>query len=215
MQQPSMPSQTRRWRAPGRRRSGCLALLVVLAGVLVLIYVLPTPWALHIGGRFTPLETWSGNGQVTTSNGGRQVLSATLQGGIIGPDSQPDCDMQSGCDTLHGNAKMCTESGKAYSFTLIGAVHSWLSTNGATTSVGLTGGSPVPLPDGWVVAFHGKWHGPALVLASPDNSVTEVFTSRGAIRTTTSTADAGTAMVTLRYGWAAGFARACHALAAG
>lgn len=71
------------------------------------------------------------------------------------------------------------------------------------------------MPDGWVVAFHGEWHGPALVLASPDNSVTEVFTSRGAIRTTTSTADAGTATVTLHYGSAADFARACQALAAG
>lgn len=113
MQQPSMPSQTRPWRAPGRRRFG---------------------WALHVGGRFTPLETWSGNGQITASNGGRYVLSATLRGGIIGTDSRPDCDMRSGCDTLHGSAKMCTESGKTYSFTLSGAVHSWLSTNGAKTS---------------------------------------------------------------------------------
>jgi hypothetical protein len=213
--QPSLPSPTRPLRGPRRRRFGCLTLLVVLVGVLILIYILPTPWALHIGDRFTPLETWSGNGKITASNGGTYMLSATLEGGIIGPDSVPDCDMKSGCDTLHGSAKLCTESGKTYSFALTGAVHSWLSTNGATTNVGLTGGSPTPLPDGWVVAFHGKWHGPALVLASPDNSFTEVFTSRGAIRTTTSTADAGTATVTLRYGSTADFARACRALAAG
>ena len=94
-------------------------------------------------------------------------------------------------------------------------MHAWLTTNGAKTSVDLTGGSPTPLPDGWVVAFHGMWHGPVLVLASPEVSFTEVFTPRGAIRTTTSTADAGRATVTLHYGSAADFARACHVLAAG
>jgi len=213
--QPSMPSQTRPLRGPRRRRFGCLTLLVLLVGVLVLVNVLPTPWALHIGGRFTPLESWAGYGQIKAGNGGRYVLSANLRGGILGTRGRPECDMQSGCDTLHGSAKLCTESGQTYSFTVSGAVHAWLTTNGAKTSVDLTGGSPTPLPDGWVVAFHGMWHGPVLVLASPDNSFTEVFTPHGAIRTTTSTAEAGRATVTLQYGSAADFARACHVLAAG
>lgn len=76
------------------------------------------------------------------------MLSATLRGGLIADNGRPDCDMQSGCDTLHGSAKLCTESGKTYSFTLTGAVYSWLSTNGAKTEVDLTGGAPTPLPDG-------------------------------------------------------------------
>jgi hypothetical protein len=58
-------------------------------------------------------------------------------------------------------------------------------------------------------------HGADLVLTDHDNSFTEAFTPRGAIRTVTSTADAGTAAVTLRYGSSAAFARACRALAAG
>jgi hypothetical protein len=66
---------------------------------------------------------------------------------------------------------------------------------------------------GWVVAFSGRWHGPDLVLTDHDNSFTEAFTPRGAIRTITSTADAGTAAVTLRYGSGAVFDRACRALA--
>ena len=73
--------------------------------------------------------------------------------------------------------------------------------------------SPRPLGDGWVVAFSGRWHGPVLVLDDHDNSFTEEFTPRGAIRTVTSTAGAGTAAVTLRYGSSAAFARACRALA--
>jgi hypothetical protein len=92
-----------------------------------------------------------------------------------------------------------------------GAVHSWWSTDGAATSVDLTN-SP-PLPDGWVVALHGAWHGPALRLSSPDNSFTEVFAPRGAIRSVTSTADAGTAQTTVRYGTDGDFTAACRRLA--
>jgi hypothetical protein len=84
--------------------------------------------------------------------------------------------------------------------------------DGAATSVDLTD-SP-PLPDGWVVALHGAWHGPALGLSSPDNSWTEVFTPAGAIRSVTSTADAGTATTTIGYGDQAAFLAACQRLAA-
>jgi hypothetical protein len=91
-------------------------------------------------------------------------------------------------------------------------VHSWWSTDGAATSVDLTD-SP-PLPDGWVVALHGAWHGPALELSSPDNSWTEVFTPAGVIRSVTSTADAGTAHTIIRYGAESDFQAACQRLAA-
>jgi hypothetical protein len=63
-----------------------------------------------------------------------------------------------------------------------------------------------------VVAWHGAWHGPALELADPDSSFTEAFTPRGEIRRVTSTADAGTAHVTLQYGSRDDFAAACRAL---
>ena len=52
------------------------------------------------------------------------------------------------------------------------------------------------------------------MLADHDNSFTEEFTPRGVIRKVTSTADAGTAAVALRYGSGAAFGRACRALAA-
>jgi hypothetical protein len=56
---------------------------------------------------------------------------------------------------------------------------------------------------------------PHLLAGDHDNSFTEAFTPRGTIRTITSTADAGTAAVTLRYGSSVAFARACQALVAG
>jgi len=196
----------------GRRRGGWLKLLLILIVVIFAVFVAPTPWALHIGGTFTPLETWSGYGAVQASNGGLYVLFTRFQGGITGGgEDGPSCSSR-GCDTLFGNAQLCTRSGQAYTFSLTGAVHSWWSTDGARTSVDLTGPR---LPDGWVVAFHGSWHGAALPLATPDNSFTEVFTPAGAIRTVTSTADAGVARVTLRPGSQAAFQHACQALASG
>jgi hypothetical protein len=179
--------------------------------VILIVYVLPTPWALHIGGKFTPLEKWDGVASVSATNGGRYVLFAHLQGGLIGT-GHPVCSFTGGCNTLRGNAKLCAENGRTYSLKLTGSVHSWWSTDGASTTINLTSDA---LPDGRVVAFKGTWAGPELPLADTDNSFTEAFTRRGAIRHTTSTADAGIARATLRSASASAFDTACRALAAG
>lgn len=206
---PSMPPAPRR----GARRS------LVLAGLLVLLVVaaaiLLPPWIFHIGGRSTPGMSWDGVGTVSATDGGTYVLSTHLIGGPLGvtKSGRMSCSGR-GCDTLHGTARLCTRSGKTYTFQLRGGVKAWWSTDGAATSVDLTSGT-TRLPEGWVVAFHGSWHGPQLVLTSPDNSFTEVFTPAGAIRTTTSTADAGGATVTLHHGSSAEFAQACRTLASG
>src|SRR4029077_5823185 len=100
-------------------------------------------------------------------------------------------------DNLHGTAELCTTSGAIHTFKLAGVVDAWWATDGAPTRIGLTGGTPVRLQSGWVVSWHGTWRGPALELASPDNSFTEAFTPRGEIRHITSTADHGTATVVL------------------
>jgi hypothetical protein len=204
--------QAPRSRRPRRRRPRSVRTLLLIAALAILVvYIVPTPWALHIGGKFTPLEDWDGVAAVTASNGGHYVLYAHLQGGLMGT-ARPVCSFQGGCDTLHGNAKLCTERGTVYPLHLTGAVHSWWSTDGASTSIDLTSNA---LPDGWVVAFKGKWAGPELPLADTDNSFTEVFTRRGAIRRVTSTADAGIARATLRNASSSAFDSACRALAAG
>ena len=208
---PDLPGARRRLRP--RRRLGCIGSLVLIVIVLAVVYVVPNPWALHIGGRFSLAESWQGYGPVAASDGGRYELYLDLKGGLVngGEHGHDDCS-GSGCNTLAGSAMLCGTSGKTYTFAVNGAVHSWWSTDGAATSVGLTD-SP-PLPDGWVVALHGAWHGPALELSSPDNSWTEVFTPAGVIRSVESTADAGTATTTIRYGTAGDFQAACQRLAA-
>ena len=208
-QQVAPPRRRRRW----FRRHPWLLLIVIVAGCLFVVEVGLTPWDLHIGGRFTPTLSWDGYGTVRASNGGRYVLFTHLQGGLVTEGRGVACDNLGGCDTLQGSARLCGRDGSTDTFQLRGAVHSWWSTDGARTSVNLTGGTPRHLGDGWVVAFSGRWHGPDLVLTDHDNSFTEAFTPRGAIRTINSTADAGSAAVTLRYGSSAAFDRACQALA--
>jgi hypothetical protein len=198
----------------GRRRGrlGCGAMLVLVVTSLVVVYVGLTPWALHIGGRSTLLERWEGFGEVVASNGGKYLLFTHLQAGLRDENGRRSCGAIGGCDTLHGTAQLCTGYGLTHTFRLTGNVKAWLRTDGARTRIDLTGGTPTRLPSGWVVAFHGFWKGPALELESPDNSFTEIFTKRGEIRHITSTADAGTAKVTLNYGTEAEFAAACRDL---
>ena len=196
---------------PGRRRIW-LRLLLILIVVLLGLYVLPTPWAFHMGGRFSPVGEWDGYGAIQAGNGGHYLLYTHLRGGILNNHAQPGCSL-TGCDTLTGSAQLCTQGGQHYTFDLTGAVHGWYTTNGSRTNIALTGGKPKPLPHGWVVAFHGVWHGAVLPIADTDNSFSEVFTPSGAIRTTRSTAAAAAARGTLRYGSVTSFDSACRTLA--
>jgi hypothetical protein len=203
-----------------RRRGGLGwgSLLLLMAGLFFIVYAGLTPWALHIGGRSTPGEQWDGFGPVEASNGGHYVLYIHLQGGLLDSGGRNTSYGGSGhgqSDNLHGTAELCTASGATHSFKLTGIVHSWWTTDGAATWINLTGGVPVKLQSGWVVALHGTWHGSVLELSDPDNSFTEAFTPRGEIRRVTSTADAGTARVTVHYGSHEEFAAACRGLVGG
>ena len=195
-----------------RRRYIWLRLLLILIVVLLGVYVLPTPWAFHIGGKFSPIGEWDGYGPVQASNGGRYLLYTHLRGGLLNNHGHAGCSLGS-CDTLTGTAQLCTQGGQHYTFELTGAVHGWYTTNGSRTNIDLTGGTPKRLPKGSVVAFQGVWHGAVLPIADTGNSFSEVFTPAGAIRTTTSTAGAGATRGTLRAGSAASFNQACLALA--
>ena len=195
-----------------RKRHLVLRIVLILVIVGLCVYILPTPWAFHMGGKFSPLGEWDGYGLVQASNGGRYLLYTHLRGGIANTHGDATCSF-TGCDNLVGTAQLCTQSGQRYTFDLAGGVHGWYTTNGSRTTIGLTGGTPASLPRGTVVAFHGVWKGPALPLAS--NSFTEVFTPAGDIRKTTSAANTGTALVVLRNGSQTSFDQACNALATG
>jgi hypothetical protein len=191
--------------APRKRHLG-LRLLLIAVVVLLAAYVLPTPWAFHIGGKFSPLAEWDGYGPVQASNGGRYLLYTELRGGIVNNHGKRGCGFP-GCDALSGSAQLCTQSGQHYTFGLTGAVHGWYSTDGSRTTIDLTGGTPKRLPRGWTVAFHGVWHGAVLPITGTSFTVTPA----GAIRA--APAKAGTAQGTLRFGSVTSFDQACRVLA--
>jgi hypothetical protein len=195
-----------------RKRHLLLRIVLILVIVGLCVYILPTPWAFHMGGKFSPVGEWDGYGAVQASNGGHYLLYTHLRGGIVNDRGHAPCSL-TGCDSLTGTAQLCTQSGEHYTFALTGAVHGWYTTNGSKTNLELTGGTPKRLPGGRVVAFHGTWHGAELPIADTGNSFTEIFTPAGAIRTTTSAKDAGTARGTLRAGSAGSFDQACRTLA--
>jgi hypothetical protein len=178
---------------PPRRRHLGLRLFLIVVLVLLALYVLPSPWAFHIGGKFSPFGQWDGYGPIQASNGGHYLLYTHLRGGLLNNHGQGGCNF-TGCDTLTGTAQLCARGGQHYTFKL-------------------TGGTPKRLPSGWTVAFHGTWHGAVLPITDAGGSFTRVFTPAGAIRAKVSAGNAGTASGALRSGSAGSFDRACRALA--
>jgi len=195
-----------------RQRHLLLRIMLILVVVALCVYILPSPWAFHIGGKFSPFGEWDGYGPIQASSGGRYLLYTHLRGGLLNNHGQGGCNF-TGCDTLTGTAQLCTQGGQHYTFKLTGTVHGWYSTEGSKTNIDLTGGTPDRLPSGWTVAFHGTWHGAELPITDTGGSFTKVFTPAGTIKTTASTGKAANATGVLRSGSADSFDQACHTLA--
>src|SRR5947209_2514904 len=163
----------------GRGPLGWRSFLVFFALMIAFMYAGLTPWALRIGGRSTFDELWDAVGEVHASNGGRYMLYAHLQGGLLGGGgfSRRGGALHGPSDNLHGSAELCGASGVTHTFKLTGVVNAWWTTDEAPTGIDLAGGTPVRLP--FFVPLRGRWHGPALELSTPDNSFTQVFTPAG------------------------------------
>lgn len=171
---PSLASQRGAARPVRRRRHQWLKLALILIIVLIIIYAGLTPWALHIGGRFTPLTEWTGYGPARGSNGGRCALPIQMRGGleVSGHGGAGNCSSVGGCDNISGTARLCTESGADYRFTLAGEVHSWLSTSGARTTLVVSSGTTrLPFPSTSAAAGTARCCGwPAPTMRSPGSS---------------------------------------------
>jgi len=200
----------------GRRRRfrplGCLTLLVILAVLAAAGYALLSPFALHIGGRSTLVDrTWRGVGAITATNGGQYAVYVSFRADVSheGSSSDPYHCSQPGCDTIHGDGKLCTLSG-TYPLEVEGEVYAWWSTDGALTHVRLS----VPNSKGSTIValFEGRWRGPELPLTD-STEFTVALTREGVIRTARSTVDDGIARTTLRYAGEDDFTSACRALA--
>ena len=201
----------RTWPRRRLRPLGCLVLVAILAVAGAAAVFLPNPWVFRIGGQFTPGHNWHGVGTVAATNGGRYALYVGFKAELMHESSSSDpyrCSLPT-CDVVEGEGKLCTLSGVTYPLLVSGQVHAWWATDGARTGLQLS----VPTSDGSTVVavFEGHWHGQQLELAD-STDFTAALTREGAIRSTRSTADDGTAHTTLRPGSEDDFSRACDSL---
>src|SRR5215475_4556449 len=93
--------------APPQKRRGCGCLGSITGAVVILIAVtlLIHPWALHIGGRWTPALTWHGVGKFKSTSGAHYGLFMELT---------VASDRGRSSRSFSGTAKMCTPQGETY-----------------------------------------------------------------------------------------------------
>jgi hypothetical protein len=115
------------------RRAGCLGSLFKLFVLCVVVFYgvvgLTSPWAFHIGGRWTPLLYWSGYGKLVTK--GRTYPLYV----IFYPSpqfSRLQLDGLRPTGGLQGNGSLCTAPGVIEALKLGGTIYGgWSSTDDA------------------------------------------------------------------------------------
>lgn len=141
--------------APGpNRRAGCLGYGGILLLVLVLVAVVGHPWALHMGGRWTPAMVWHGYGKMHASTGADYVVWMN-----IGPMAMASRKSGRG-DNFQGTAIVCTPQGTAITMDVFGHANGWLQAGGMKMLVSTQRGVRPTL----AFRLTGAWNGPDLVL---------------------------------------------------
>lgn len=127
------------------------------------------PWALHIGGRSTPLLYWSGSGQLLTQQGTYPLYIYFYPST---EHSQFPLDGLRPTAGVRGNGWICTAPGVTQYLNLSGTIYGgWSSTEGSLMSFRLDEplvvnlGGPRP---GYFDLF-GRWQGPELVMNDREN----------------------------------------------
>jgi len=145
-----------------RRHFGLVGLLA--CGLLVYgAIVLTGPWAIHIGGRPTPLLYWTGNGDLST-NSGMYPLYIT-----IWPSSHFSTLRLHGVRPtggVQGSASLCTSPATVVRMELTGTIYGgWRDTDGSYMDLRLLETRTIDLGQhrGYF-NLYGQWHGPDLVM---------------------------------------------------
>jgi hypothetical protein len=159
------PADSRRTR-PRRGRVGMLGLVVCLLLVYGVV-VLTSPWALHIGGRWTPLLYWQGSGKLVTKRGGYPLYVYFFPSSHF---SRLSLDGQRPTGGVQGAGWLCTSPGVTQYLKLSGTIYGgWRSTKGSLIGFRLLERKVIDV--GQRQGFfdlYGRWDGPELVMADRD-----------------------------------------------
>jgi hypothetical protein len=113
--------------------AGCLMKLVLLAvGLGAFFYVLTitlNPWALHIGGRSTPLLYWHGAGTVHGKDGKSYLLYITFWPGKPGRHNGGRREGKGWSADLDGTGSLCISPGQIQRLELSGTMYGGYSSD--------------------------------------------------------------------------------------
>jgi len=168
------PGAPRRWK---RKHSlGCFGSLILLVVLGVLIQVLFTPWAFHIGGSFTPSMRWTGVAEGQAPDGSAYAMQIKLAANNV---SQHACSSR-GCDDFHGTASVCTAAGEFQLKNLLGQVGGWTSIDGQKMTLSIAQGT-TNADQYLLLRLTGTWHG-AVYQANDEGYLVRAFNPNGTLR---------------------------------
>lgn len=148
---------------PGRRNRAIPLLVAILALVYGAI-VLLNPWAVHMGGQWTPLLTWTGTGKLVTATGTYPLL-VTFNPSAHRSRLRLDGLRPTG--GVSGWGWLCLPKGTTIRLRLYGTIYdAWRGTDGAMMQFRLLERiQNLPtIQDGGYFDLFGHWQGPQLVL---------------------------------------------------
>jgi hypothetical protein len=151
----------------GQRGGAILKLLLTLVFGGALVYgvvVALDPWALHIGGRFTPLLTWQGSGRLLTKSGA--VYPMYISFFPSSHFSRLHMDGLRPTGGTQGNGWLCTAPGQTVRLTLSGTIYgAWRSTEDSLMAFRVVEfqNFNVGQRQGYFDLI-GRWRGPELVM---------------------------------------------------
>ena len=179
-----------------------LTVVVIGGGIFYAVVAALNPWALHIGGKPTPLLYWTGMGKLAAKDGRDYLLYVFLYPGTGASRLHREgLRPNSG---LSGTAELCTAPGKTQLLKLSGTMYGgYRSTNGSLMEFRLLEWKVVdPQMRKGYFDLAGNWNGDELVMDRP-NQQSRPFLSGVRI-------DAAT--VSLRYATHVDFVQACRAI---
>lgn len=148
------------------RRRGRFGFAGVLLAVAVVYAALAAtnPWALHIGGHWTPLMYWTGSGQLVTPGGSYPLYVSVWPASHF---SQLRLDGVRPTGGVQGSGSLCVAPGVMQPLKLSGTIYGgWRSTDGALIEFRVLENKVFSLgqPASGFFDLYGRWNGPQLVM---------------------------------------------------
>jgi len=144
----------------GKSGCGCLGSLGGVMALAIGLLLLLNPWALHMGGRWTPALIWHGVGKLHASSGATYGLYLELYPDFPQPRRRGGFGVRK---NLRGTAKICTPDGEIYALTVDGYLAgAWLDADRKPITFylrSLADSKPKLRAD-----FYGDWQGQELVV---------------------------------------------------